>query len=675
MGLTDAISSAADAAASALGAGGGSAPKPDPGTPEFVREDPLDPPKDKKPIVAGPNGGDTPPNSAQPPDPTEFVHYGKVHADTTDHFPHPKFDNEKGKKPAGRAILFRDAVEREALLLHGYVTATKTVHEDLKNNRGVAGAVAGAIGSLLGSSGSEPDPGSLQCLLDDITKAGGTINAEAADYLKTHKAAIDLHQTRADYTKYCEEKLDAYYLQKKDDGPAALLTSLPSIAGPAKDVFGVLFKAFDIYFGIYLSLRKEYEPVIEGAAYKFSLDTVKKYSTHTFAPWYPLPKDAPAAEEGHSGLLGGVEDKVDEAKKSVTDVLGVPEDEEPPPGEDAIKEIFGIFGSGPSDDKKDEAQSDQPADSAAPAASADDTPSPDEATKDKPKPKPADGLVCEGFNKVLGFDIGFMNKPIGKITWGNVEFLKAVYLKLCRDSSKKLDQDWLNETAHTLLFDKIYGFIEDNLGFIKKAEDFSTDVQGQKLGPKKVIDQGKDALAQKLGSYIDPIIKLATGKLADKLEDLRSTADKNKSVTMEVFLSHLPYLLAFQVRNTTFPLWDLLINELLGKGNAALDTALKPVRGFIGDARNVASDVKDKTDRAKQAADKFQNEGVGMGTGGQNLSEYKDILTGDNSSGGGGGGGGAGFPGGKRKTAGKADKISSDDLKKAEKDRKDPWPT
>ena len=54
--------------------------------------------------------------------------------------------------------------------------------------------------------------------------------------------------------------------------------------------------------------------------------------------------------------------------------------------------------------------------------------------------------------------------------------------------------------------------------------------------------------------------------------------------------------------------------------------------------------------------------------------DYKDILFGDkkkddNS------GGGAGFPGVKRKTAGKAEKISADDLKKAEKDRKDPWPT
>ena len=142
---------------------------------------------------------------------------------------------------------------------------------------------------------------------------------------------------------------------------------------------------------------------------------------------------------------------------------------------------------------------------------------------------------------------------------------------------------------------------------------------------------------------------------------------------MEVFLAHLPDLLAFQVRNTTFPLWDLLINELLGKGNAALDTVLKPVRGFIGDARSIVGDVQDKVDRGKQALDKFQKEGAGLGTGGQNLTDYKDILFGDKKKDDGGGGGGS-FPGGSRTTAGTGPKIGSDDPKKAEKDRKDPWP-
>src|SRR5689334_21100642 len=129
MGFADAVGGIVDKAAGALGVGDSkSGPKPDAGTPEFERGDPLDLPKEKKAIVAGPNGGDTPPNTAQPPDPSEFVHFGYVHDDTTDHYVHPKFDpdkkkddkekkddkdkdKEKDNKPAGRAILYRDAVE------------------------------------------------------------------------------------------------------------------------------------------------------------------------------------------------------------------------------------------------------------------------------------------------------------------------------------------------------------------------------------------------------------------------------------------------------------------------------------------------------------------------------------------------------------------------------------
>ncbi len=194
MGFGDLASSALDMASGALAADG-AAPKPDTATPEFDNADPLDPVKEKKPLAVGPNSADTPPNTAKPSDAIEFVHFGHVHADTTNHFPHPKFDNEKDKKPSGRGILFRDALERESTLLYGFISSAKTVHEELKKSRGAAGAVAGAVGKLVGGGGSEPDPGSFKFLLDDVTKAGGTINTETIEYLKVHKAGIDFHQT------------------------------------------------------------------------------------------------------------------------------------------------------------------------------------------------------------------------------------------------------------------------------------------------------------------------------------------------------------------------------------------------------------------------------------------------------------------------------------------------
>jgi hypothetical protein len=671
MGLGDLV----DKAASALGAGdaGGDGPKPDAAKPKFEDGGPLDPPKDKKPIISGPNGENTPPNKASPPETIEFIHYGKVHTDTTDHYTHPKFDNEKDKKPIGRGILFRDALEREAVLLFGYITATKTVQEELKKNRGPAGEIAGAIGSLTGSSGKEPDPSSYKHLLNAITKAGGEINAEKCDYLKIHKAGIDLHQVRSDYIKYIDEKIGPYYLGKKDDDKA-LLMSLPAVSGVAKTIFGILFKAFNIYFAMHLKFRTAYEGPIADACYKFGLEKVKKYEPHTYAPWFKPPKEEEKKEEKKSTLpsfLGDAENQVNETKKDVVDFAGEAKKAEPGPGEPVINEIFGLLGSGASDDdkkkKEGEAEKEKKADPA---------PSNKEAEKKKPAPIPPDKLAVEAFNAILGTTIpGFLGTAIGKMAWGNVEFLKAIYIRLSNDNGKTIDEAWLNETAHSCLFNKLYSFIEENVGFIKKVEDFTYGVQGEQLGPGKQIQKGKDALAQKLGSYADPVLKMTVTKIAGKLEEIRAEAEKNKAMTMEVFLAWLPYLLAFQIRNTTFPVWDLLINELLGKGNAALDTALKPVRGFIGDARDMAGKIKDYKDKGQEFKDKWDKEGLVMNNTAQNMTQYKDILTKDkpkqdpNKAGGGGS-----FPGGSRTTPGNAEKIPQADVEKARKERKDPWP-
>ncbi len=102
---------------------------------------------------------------------------------------------------------------------------------------------------------------------------------------------------------------------------------------------------------------------------------------------------------------------------------------------------------------------------------------------------------------------------------------------------------------------------------------------------------------------------------------------------------------------------------------------MKPIRGMIGDARNYVDDAKDKKDRISAAKDKFDKEGMALGSGGQNLTGYKDILFGDKpkpaadptSSGG-------SFPNGPRKTAGTGNKVGGDDPDKAKQDHKGKWP-
>ena len=60
------------------------------------------------------------------------------------------------------------------------------------------------------------------------------------------------------------------------------------------------------------------------------------------------------------------------------------------------------------------------------------------------------------------------------------------------------------------------------------------------------------------------------GDLASKLDAIRSTAQAQKAVSMEVYLGRLPYLEALLFRNTFFPMWDLLVQQVFGKATGPL---------------------------------------------------------------------------------------------------------
>ena len=74
----------------------------------------------------------------------EFIHYGYVHHTHTNLFPHDDFQDDKkddsvtdGAKP--RAIQFRSALEREAILLATFMQCTQTVLDDARQERRRAG--------------------------------------------------------------------------------------------------------------------------------------------------------------------------------------------------------------------------------------------------------------------------------------------------------------------------------------------------------------------------------------------------------------------------------------------------------------------------------------------------------------------------------------------------------
>src|SRR5262245_1442098 len=156
--MLDGVGDLVDKADSLLG--GGPAPAATKGSPVFTKSGPLpsdgEPPE---PLKLGLNAGGTDPNSASVWPPIEFIHFGHVHQDKPKLFRHELIPDASAKeKPKGRAIVFRNALEREAVLLQAYVTSCKAILQEYQSNRGTLGEVGQAVGKLFGSGESEPDP-------------------------------------------------------------------------------------------------------------------------------------------------------------------------------------------------------------------------------------------------------------------------------------------------------------------------------------------------------------------------------------------------------------------------------------------------------------------------------------------------------------------------------------
>ncbi len=277
MGLLDDAASALDKVANAGGSGAAVT-----ATPTFIPD---------------PDGSGKP-NALDTGIPTEFIHYGLVHADTGKKFLHKKFaPSGTAKPPEGHAIMFRDALEREAILLHGFVSSCAVVLQEYLKDKGPLGDIGAAVGDLMGGGpkkDSKPDPTQLDSIISEIKSATDSIKGESTNYKDIHEAGKKLHQARANFNKFCESLNDYYLKPPSDEGPAGALNSvvsaIPSIPGVGNTIQVVqrfLFKMFDIYLGVYLELRRNQDPAkkdesmmshernIERASHWITIDAIK----------------------------------------------------------------------------------------------------------------------------------------------------------------------------------------------------------------------------------------------------------------------------------------------------------------------------------------------------------------------------------------------------------------
>lgn len=587
------------------------------------------------------NFGNDPTNSANPnpvpADPIEFIHYSLVHADDGQSFHHAPYQppaGGQGKPPRGRGIMFRDALERESLLLHGYLNSCKIVLSEYLRNRGPVGDAAAMVGGLLGGGSSKPKPDAAQLdtYLVKIKTAGESIKPASVDYPLLQQAGVDLHQARANYKQFLKSLQD-YYLKPSDGkGPLGALDKVVgSLPGPAKILMTVQkigFSMFDIYLGCYLEMQQATQRQIELASHQMTIDSIlNKYEKHalTFPIWGPITE---AKEEVIEETTEGEEKKKGAGFSKEVDFLKPVKDQAKKLGNEVDKvkkDIYDFAG----------ANGDAPETTGtAPLAAIFSTLKGGESGKD---PGSATAILVKALNAALesvGGMPSFLEFPVRQVMNANLGLLEEVYKRLMAQPAAEMattpirmemletaGRRHLEQMLVALPIELLVSLLPAKIG--GGGGDFAVGgVSAKQMAAHQLEEKlGKGGV----GQIVNKVLGVAIGQLTDNLETIRKHAAAQRCLTMEIFLGRLPWLIALMFRNTFFVMWNDLVKVAFGPAAAFLEDATKPV----GSAVEKGKDAVDTAQEAKRRAEKLnevKDEGVSVGPKGSNLGKYEDAV-------------------------------------------------
>lgn len=557
-----------------------------------------------------PAGQDTKPNVVDAGIPTFYLHFGFEHPDMGKNFPHITYaPANETDPPEGHAISFRDGIEREAIVLFGFVSSTKQALVDATASRGGVGAVVDmAANALGGGGGAAPDPTQLDTFLSEIKSTVATINAATVKYPDIHAAGKKLHETRANYAAFCKS-LNDYYVKPPEGNPldaaAGALANLPGVGNIMATVQRFAFKFFDLYLAAYLQLRTTHEKSVELGAHDLTIKAIKadyKDFTFTYPIWFTKPdSQKPKKQEAgdDKNLLKPVTDKVDEVKKDVEekvndvyDFLGTNSAPKKTPGTDALKEIFGKL-KGPKETTPD----------AIPSAST---------------------CLIEGMDAAMKDIKGipnFVKTVMTKMNDANIGLLEEIYARMMAAGCEgPIDSAALVMAGRRHLSVKIVGIMGDLAGGVLPSSDFSMNVtEGKQISVQQFLAK---IVEEKLAPYVDPVIEYMIGDLAGQMEASRKKASDEKAQTMEVMLGRLPWFTAIMFKNTFFPIWNLVIEKVFDEINPQIADVVRSVNSVFETAKNYVDTAQDYKARAGHVSDKMAS-GVGSL---QDLSDLKDAA-------------------------------------------------
>ena len=620
MSMFDSASSALSSVSSALSGPASSSSASSDATPLYFKGDPIGQAPDGTAGSYAPNDQ----GAADTGELIELIHFGFVHPDYSTYFGHKNSiqDDNDAKlpqdpaTPGSRAVMYRGALERETLLLSGFVASTQTVLKEREQNEGAvsgdAGSMIGAVvseaGSLLGGGGSSSSSSGgvkstdLNGVNDKVKATGGNLNVTAMTYTIAHQAGEDLAQQRANYVQVLQKVCNPPKDQNAAGGGlmAQLSSTVGSIpgAGPVfNTIEGIATKVFDIYVAVYGQLATHCQLAIEKACHDVTLDAIQNNKSPIFPVWFNKPSDS--TQDPSVDLLGG----------NIADSA-----------ENAAGQAAHKFLDVPTDDYPYATQLDAGFATDAPKTSTDQPPAP---------PTQVGDLAAQAFSDALGFTLpGFVKSIVSELMETDVDLLQEIYKELLPwDHSKTIPADEILEFGREALLDKAVGLLTSKLSFLT---DLQKSLSGSNLfSPpsgkpvtsdnvmNKASDLGTSELASKLAPGMDPILKFALGDLASKLDAIRSTAQAQKAVSMEAYLGRLPYLEALLFRNTFFPMWDLLVNTVFGKSAGPLSGYLNSAGAFYKQGKDDVWQAQDDVSRAQSVANQA-GQGLSLGTGGGN---------------------------------------------------------
>ena len=596
----------------------------------------------------------------------EFIHFGHVYRDGRERFAHDVLDDTKAyEKPPvyARAIQYRGALEREAILLAGFLVATKrSLAEQYDTSAkspqdgdkpsgaaALAGALQGAADLFGGATDTKTviSETELTPFFQELNRIAPTIDQTPIPYDALHQAGLDLHALRVTYYNWVVTSLKRLDSPTPDKGGgllAALPVLGPVLSGPLSFMGPLITLAqkwsllpMDVYHHMTIDYtRVMLKPVINGCR-AMSEDALTRNAHPAFPVWNkpPEPEPEPEPEEPpapkppwEGGNVGewttyqanhakkkvekAVDEKVDQAKAAVASANNwMTRPTWKTPGSAFLDIVF------------------------------ERNPEQGEAGAEVRTGKPAEHAVAiintqlerfgAGF-KDLGFFGPILSRMILEMCTVLADFTRGAYTVLpCLLPDEEVSHDQMLEAGRTHLINQLIYILLDKTSALGWLRQQQTGITLPVLGPLGVSAEGLlGRLLEKLHSVIDSqlsvidgILKIAMFELAEDLGAAKKWAGGH--MTLEVYLATLPVEYAKLVRHLVFPLIDLLLHvvydEVIGRAMGllpglgggpqgwanALGGKVRSVGNWAHDAQQTIRDYDAKVTKIKDAITKGFN--------------------------------------------------------------------